>query len=64
MKAKAIILNWVLSPIGLSIDTEHSPIWAVLLMFAWFGASSLLLIRADRKGWLRDICKRFKIDEL
>ena len=64
MKAKLILVNWALSFIGLSIDTEHSPLWAVLMMFAWFACSTLLMKYADKKGWLDDIYKRFKMNEL
>jgi len=64
MKAILILLNWCLSLCGLSIDTERSPFWAVMLMVAWFGASTLLLKYAFKKGWMNDIIKRFKFDEL
>jgi hypothetical protein len=51
MKAKHFILtNWMLSLVGLSVDTEATPLWGVMLMFAWFIISSILLIHADRKG--------------
>ena len=62
MKAKFIIINWSLSFFGLSVDTCHSPFWAVMVMIAWFIGSSLLLIYADKRGWLNDICKEDKID--
>jgi len=64
MKAKLILTNWALSFMGLCIDTERSPLWAVLLMFGWFAGSSLLLWYADRRGWMNGIRKRFKMDEL
>jgi hypothetical protein len=64
MKAKLILINWALSFMGLCIDTERSPLWAVLLMVAWFAGSSLLLKYADKKGWMNEIVKRYKIDEL
>ena len=62
MKAKLILINWVLSFAGLCIDTERSPVWAVLLVMVWFGISSLLLRYADRRGWMDDICKRLKME--
>lgn len=55
MKAKIILINWCLSFVGLSIDTERSPLWAVLVMVAWFFLSSLLLKYADKKGWMNNI---------
>jgi hypothetical protein len=64
MKAKLILINWMLSFMSLCIDTERSPLWAVLLVAAWFAGSSLLLKYADRRGWMNDICKRLKMDEL
>ena len=64
MKAKIILINWCLSFIGLCIDTEQSPLWAVLVAVGWFCLSSLLLKYADKKGWLNNIVKRYKLDEL
>ena len=58
MKAKLILINWILSFTGLCIDTERSPLWAVLLMVGWFAGSSLLLKYADRRGWMNDIRKQ------
>lgn len=55
MKGKIIILNWVLSFMGLSIDTEASPIWACLVALAWFAGSSLLLIYANKRGMVKGI---------
>jgi hypothetical protein len=52
------------SLMGLSIDTERSPLWAVMLMVAWFAGSSLLLKVADKRGWMNEIVKRYKLDEL
>ncbi|MCL2651146.1 MAG: hypothetical protein FWD60_09020 [Candidatus Azobacteroides sp.] len=60
MKTKLVLINWILSFMGLCIDTERSPLWAVLLMFVWFAGSSLLLIYADKRGRLNDIRKRYK----
>jgi len=62
MKAKLILVNWCLSFFGLCIDTEHSPLWAVLIMVGWFCLSTLLLKYADKKGWMNEIVKRFKMD--
>jgi hypothetical protein len=63
MKAYLITTNWLLSLMGLSIDTERSPLWAVLLMVAWFAGASLLMRRADKRGELDGMVKRFKLDE-
>jgi hypothetical protein len=64
MKAKLILINWCLSFCGLCIDTDHSPLWAVLIAVGWFFLSSLLLKYADKKGWMNEIVKRYKLDEL
>lgn len=64
MKAKIILINWCLSFTGLCIDAEQSPLWAVLVAVAWFALSSLLLKHADKKGWLKEIVKHYKLDEL
>jgi hypothetical protein len=61
MKAKIILLNWGLSLCLVAcLDTERSPMWSVLLMFAWFSGSSLLLAYADRRGWMDKIKKTLK----
>ncbi len=64
MKSKIILINWMLSFAALSIDTEKSSFVAVMIVFAWFAISSIILIRAQRRGTLRKIEKQFKIDEL
>jgi threonine/homoserine/homoserine lactone efflux protein len=64
MKACIILINWVLSFMGLCIDTEHSPLWAVFVAIGWFALSSWLMIRADRRRWMDKIVKRYKMDEL
>jgi len=57
MKAILISINWTLSLCGLSIDTERSPMWACVLMVAWFCASCALLIRAQKKGVFDEFTK-------
>lgn len=64
MKAKIILINWLLSFMSLSIDTEKSSFIAVMIVFAWFAISSIIFIRAQRRGAFRELEKRFKIDEL
>lgn len=64
MKAKLIFINWCLGFLGLFIDTEHSPLLVVAVAYVWFMAASCLLIYADRKGWMSEFNKQFKIDEL
>ena len=59
-----IAVNWALSFIGLSVDTELSPVWAVVVCYVWFGGTTLLMNWANRKGLLDKIVKRFKMDEL
>jgi hypothetical protein len=64
MKAKLILINWCLSFTGLCIDAEHSPLRAVLIAVTWFLLSSLLLRYAGKKGWMNEIVKHYKLDEL
>lgn len=64
MKAYAILINWCLAFMALSIDTEQSSFVAVMIVLAWFVISTLLLTRAHKRGLFRKIEKRFKIDEL
>jgi len=64
MKAILVLSNWCLILCGLSIDTERSPLWAVMVIVAWFAASTLLLKYAFKKGWMNGIVKRFNLDEL
>lgn len=60
MKGKLILINWALSFMGLSIDTESSSLAAVMIMLTWFMISSFLLIRAEKHG----VFKQFKNNEL
>ncbi|MDR1370914.1 MAG: hypothetical protein LBJ72_12455 [Dysgonamonadaceae bacterium] len=64
MKAKLILINWLLSFMSLSVDMERSPLWAVILIVTWFVCLCLLLKDADKKGWMNKILKQLKIDEL
>lgn len=64
MKAKIILINWLFSFMALSIDTEKSSFLSVMIVFAWFSISTLIFLRAQRRGDFRKIEKRFKIDEL
>jgi hypothetical protein len=64
MKAKLILMNFIVSWFGLSIDTEYSPLWACLIAVAWFLISGALFLRASHRGDYRKIEKQFKIDEL
>lgn len=59
MKAKLILLNFILSWFGLAIDTEHSPLWTCLIVIAWFIVSGVLFLHATRRDYFRDIEKRF-----
>ena len=53
MKTKLILINWILSFIGLSIDTENSSLVAVMIVFLWFMVSTILLVRAQKRGDLK-----------
>jgi len=57
MKSKLILINWMLSFIGLSIDTEKSSLVAVMIMFLWFIISSLILISAEKRGIFNQVKK-------
>jgi hypothetical protein len=50
MKAKLILINWVLSFAGLWFV---EPFWATMCGAGWFILSCWLLIIADRKGWMK-----------
>ena len=56
--------NWLLSFVGLCVDTELSPMWAVMLCYLWFCGSTLLMNWAHRKGLLDKVVEWFKLDEL
>jgi hypothetical protein len=64
MKSKIILVNWIISWFGLTIDTEHSPMWASMVAISWFLISGWLFLRAEKRGDYKEIEKRFKIDEL
>jgi hypothetical protein len=63
MKAKIILINWVISFMGLCVDTERSPLWAVLLCVGYFFGSCLLLKYADRKGCMDEIMNKLKLED-
>ncbi len=50
MKSKAILTNWILSFMALSIDTDKSSFIAVIIVFAWFLLSTVILIRTSDRG--------------
>lgn len=64
MKAYIIIINWTLSIFGLGIESTDGTVWGTLIGFAWFALSTMILIRADKKGTMNKLDKLFKIDEL
>jgi hypothetical protein len=45
MKSLLIILNWLLAFASMSIDTELSPLWAVVSCVVWFGMATWLLVK-------------------
>ena len=61
MKAKLILINLILSFVGLCVE---SPFWAAVVGAWWFIGSLALLIWADRKGWMDQIVNRYNLDEL
>jgi hypothetical protein len=54
-------MNWLCSFAGLTVDTEASPVWAVILMVAWFAVSSIILQYACKRGWLDRVMKQSKL---
>jgi hypothetical protein len=54
MKAKLIIVNWLLSFMGLTVV---SPFLAAMCGFGWFIVSCVLLNYADRKGYMKEFRK-------
>lgn len=64
MKAKLILINFIASWFGLAIDTDFSPLWACIIAVVWFLVSGALFLRASRRGYFKEIEKRFKINEL
>ena len=57
MKAYILIFNWVLSLCALSVNTDATPLMAVLGIVAWFCISTLLVVRADKKGVFNKVYK-------
>lgn len=55
MKAKAILINFAISFIGLGLG---------VIGLAWFLTSCAILIRADRAGTMDKVNKQLKIDDL
>jgi hypothetical protein len=61
MKSYLLLLNWLLSLITLSVDTERTPIKIVLLLLLWFTLSTILLARADQQGKMEHLKNKFKL---
>lgn len=49
----AIIINWSLSLFGLGVESVDGGLLAPVVGFAWFGISTLVLIRAQKRGILQ-----------
>jgi len=65
MKAKLILINWILSFMAACcLDLDRSSMTGILVIVAWFAGSSLLLKYADKRGWMDEIVERYKLDEL
>lgn len=64
MKSKLILINFIASWFGLSIDTEYSPLWACIVAVIWFLVSGVLFLWASKRGYFRKIEKQLNIDEL
>lgn len=55
MKAKIILINWSLSFFGLGMEgVDGGMLWS-LVGFSWFMLSTLVLIRADKRGLFKSI---------
>lgn len=63
MKAYLILINWTLSFMGLTMGTDSNPLWAVAAGVGWFAISSIILLRADRKGTMDKLNKHFNMEE-
>ena len=57
MKAKLILINWVLSFMGVVVV---SPFWASMVGAAWFVGSCLLLAWAQKQVWFDKGIKKNK----
>jgi hypothetical protein len=55
--------NWIISWLGFAVDTEKSTFEAVMIVLLYIALSWLLFIKIQRKGYLKEIEKRFKINE-
>ena len=60
MKAKLIAINWACSFMGLMVE---EPIWVFLIGYFWFLGSTMLMIYADRNGWMKEFDKQYKLNE-
>lgn len=58
MKAKLILINWVLSFMGCYIT---HPFWATMVGVAWFLGSCLLLAATQNKEWFKRDIEKGKI---
>jgi len=61
MKAKLIAINWACSFMGLCVS---EPFWAAMAGAWWFIGATALLAWADRRGWMEQFVKQYKLDEL
>jgi len=65
MKAKLTLINWLLSFMAVGcLDMDHPSLVGIFVIIAWFAGSTLLLRYADKRGWMKEITKRYKLDEL
>lgn len=60
MRAYIIIINWCLSFFGLGMESTDGGVLPTLVGFTWFALSTLILIRADKKGELEKVNKLLK----
>lgn len=60
MKAYIVIINWTLSFFGLGLESTDGTVWGSVIGVAWFALSTILLIRADKKGDLKKVERFFK----
>lgn len=54
MKAKLILINWALSFFGLGMESVDGGVLWTLIGFSWFMISTIILIKADKKGILNN----------
>lgn len=64
MKSILILINFVLSFLGLCIDTSTGSILPPIIGLVWFCLSCYILIRADKAGTMDKLKEKLNYDNL